>query len=87
MVRGRTTALKKRKKTLWKKIIDDVAWQCTDNGSGCIGHRGKNNQGTEEKRTEGLERNNQRILVGILITVLGGHRKEGRVVGKFKTFT
>ena len=23
-VRGRTTALKKRKKTLWKKIIDDV---------------------------------------------------------------
>ena len=65
----------------------DVAWQCADNGSGCIGHRGKNNQGTEEKRTEGLERNNQRILVGILITVLGGHRKEGRVLGKFKTFT
>ena len=61
-------------------IIDDVAWQCADNGSGCIGHRGKNNQGTEEKRTEGLERNNQRILAGILIAVLGGHRKEGRVV-------
>ena len=49
LVRGRTTAIKKEKKTLWKKIIDDVAWQCTDNGSGCIGHRGKNNQGTEEK--------------------------------------
>ena len=48
-VRGGTIAIKKRKKTLWKKIIDDVAWQCTDNGSGCIGHRGKNNQGTEEK--------------------------------------
>ena len=32
------------------------------------------------ERTEGLERNNQRILAGILIAVLGGHRKEGRVV-------
>ena len=83
-VRGGTIAIKKRKKTLWKKIIDDVAWQCADNGSGCIGHRGKNNQGAEEKRTEGLERNIQRILAGILITVLGGHRKEGKVAENSK---